>query len=101
MGDDYKLFYKQLIDFGPGVGYDEGKENYMIEKRQRDADEELRMDNVAMSEDENLNFLQDFMIAKGYNKLIPEGLRDKYKREADIDKYLKNMDRLRQRGILS
>ena len=40
-------------------------------------------------------------IAKGYNKLIPEGLRDKYKREADIEKYLKNMDKLRQRGILS
>ena len=51
--------------------------------------------------DTNLQFLQDFLIAKGYNKLIPEGLRDKYKRDADIDKYLKNMDKLRQRGILS
>ena len=51
--------------------------------------------------DTNLQFLQDFLIAKGYNKLIPEGLRDKYKREADIEKYLKNMDKLRQRGILS
>ena len=101
MDPSSKLFYKQLLDFGPGVGYQEGKEKYMREKRQREFDEELRMDNVAMSDDENLNFLQDFMIAKGYNKLIPEGLRDKYKREADIDKYLKNMDRLRQRGILS
>ena len=40
-------------------------------------------------------------LAKGYNKLIPKGLRDKYQREADIEKYLKNMDKLRQRGILS
>ena len=37
----------------------------------------------------------------GYSPLIPESLRDKYKREADIDRYLKNMDKLRQRGILS
>ena len=28
-------------------------------------------------------------LAAGYSPLIPEGLRDKYKREADIDKYLK------------
>ena len=54
-----------------------------------------------LEDDENLDFLQDFLVAKGYNKLIPEGLRDKYKREADIEKYLKNMDKLRQRGILS
>ena len=26
------------------------------------------------------------MIAKGYNKLIPKGLRDKYQREADIER---------------
>ena len=44
---------------------------------------------------------EDEDIAKAYNKLIPEGLRDKYKRDADIEKYLKNMDKLRQRGILS
>ena len=44
---------------------------------------------------------EDEEIAKAYNKLIPESLRDKYKREADIEKYLKNMDKLRQRGILS
>ena len=36
----------------------------------------------------------------GYSPLIPESLRDKYKREADIDKYLKNMKRLKKRGIV-
>ena len=43
---------------------------------------------------------EDEEIAKAYNKLIPESLRDKYKREADIDKYLKNIERLRKRGLV-
>ena len=43
---------------------------------------------------------EDEDIAKAYNKLIPESLRDQYKRQSDIDKYLENMKRLRQRGIL-
>ena len=49
------------------------------------------------------NFLQnqlgDIAMA-GYSPLIPEGLRDKYKREADIDKYLKNIEKLRKRGLV-
>ena len=98
---DYKLFYRPLVDFGKGVGINESMEKFNLEKMNRDNQEQLRMDNISMSGDENLDFLQDFLIAKGYNKLIPEGLRDKYKREADIEKYLKNMDKLRQRGILS
>jgi len=60
MDPESKLYYKQLLDFGPGVGYNEGKEKYMIEKRDRDAQEELRMDNIAMSSDPN-NFLKLFM----------------------------------------
>ncbi len=60
MDPDAKLYYKQLLDFGPGVGYNEGKEKYMIEKRDRDAQEELRMDNIAMGSDPN-NFLKLFM----------------------------------------
>ena len=43
---------------------------------------------------------EDEDIAKAYNKLIPESLRDQYKRQSDIDKYLENMKKLRQRGIL-
>ena len=39
-------------------------------------------------------------LAAGYSPLIPEGLRDKYKREADIDRYLKNIERLRKRGLV-
>tara|TARA_B100000214_G_C23540012_1_gene433575 strand:- start:244 stop:558 length:315 start_codon:yes stop_codon:yes gene_type:complete len=98
---DYKLFYKPILDFGSGVGINESMEKYNLEEMNRRNREEFEMDNIGMLDNENLNFLQDFLIAKGYNKLIPEGLRDKYKREADIEKYLKNMDKLRQRGILS
>ena len=101
MDPSSKLFYKQLLDFGPGVGYQEGKEKYMREKRQREFDEELRMDNIAMSDDA-FNFLQNFIgdeVAKGYNKLIPEGLRDQYKDKEDINKYLENMKRLKKRGL--
>ena len=36
----------------------------------------------------------------GYSPLTPESLRDKYKREADIDKYLKNMQKLKKKGIV-
>ena len=36
----------------------------------------------------------------GYSPLIPESLRDKYKREADIDKYLENMKKLKKKGIV-
>ena len=101
MDPSSKLFYKQLLDFGPGVGYQEGKEKYMREKRQREFDEELRMDNIAMSDDA-FNFLQNFIgdeIAKGYSPLIPEGLRDQYKNKEDINKYLENMKRLKKRGL--
>ena len=98
---DYKLFYRPILDFGSGVGINESMEKYNLEEMNRRNQEQIQMDNIGMSDNENLDFLQDFLIAKGYNKLIPEGLRDKYKREADIEKYLKNMDKLRQRGILS
>jgi len=45
------------------------------------------------------NQLGDIAMA-GYSPLIPPSLRDKYKREADIDRYLKNIERLRQRGLV-
>ena len=98
---EYKRYYRDLLDFGPGVGRNESMEKYNLEEMNRRNREQIQMDDIGMSDNENLDFLQDFLIAKGYNKLIPEGLRDKYKREADIEKYLKNMDKLRQRGILS
>jgi len=102
MDPSSKLFYKRLLDFGPGVGIKESQEKYNIEKMNRDLGEELRMDNIAMSDDA-FNFLHNFIgdeIAKGYSPLIPEGLRDKYKKEEDVNKYLENMKRLKKRGLV-
>ena len=98
---EYKLFYRPMIDFGSGVGMNESMRKYNLEEMNRRNQEQIQMDNIGMSDNENLDFLQDFLVAKGYNKLIPKSLQDKYQREADIEKYLKNMDKLRQRGILS
>ena len=47
----------------------------------------------------NMN-MQSMDLAAGYSPLIPPSLQEKYKREADIDKYLKNMERLKKRGIV-
>ena len=98
---DAKLFYRKLLDFGPGVGMREGQRKYEEEMRKEEERKRIYNEDIGMSDDGNLDFLQDFLIAKGYNKLIPKSLQDKYQREADIEKYLKNMDKLRQRGILS
>ena len=98
---DAKLFYRKLLDFGPGVGMREGQRKYEEEMRKEEERKRIYNEDIGMSDDDNLNFVRDFLIAKGYNKLIPKSLQDKYQREADIEKYLKNMDKLRQRGILS
>ena len=59
MDDSYKLYYKQLLDFGPGIGYQEGKEKYMNEQRQRDAERDIYNEDVAMNP--NKRFLNDFI----------------------------------------
>ena len=103
MDSDSKLFYRKLLDFGPGVGFREGQRKYEEEKRIEDERRKIYNDDVAMNP--NKSFLNSFMnknidLAAGYSPLIPEGLRDKYKREADIDKYLKNMQKLKKKGIV-
>ena len=103
MDPESKLFYRKLLDFGPGVGFREGQRKYEEEKRIEDERRKIYNDDVAMNP--NKSFLNSFMnknidLAAGYSPLIPEGLRDKYKREADIDKYLKNMQKLKKRGIV-
>ena len=62
MDDESKLFYRELLDFGPGVGYRESKEKFMREKRDFDAKEELRMDNIATNP--NKKFLDTFIEKK-------------------------------------
>jgi len=103
MDPDSKLFYRKLTDFGPGVGFREGLRKFEEEKRIED---EVRSNlNQDVASNPNKTFLNTFIdknidLAAGYSPLIPEGLRDKYKREADIDRYLKNMQKLKKKGIV-
>ena len=58
---DYKLFYKPILDFGSGVGINESMRKYNLEEMNRRNQEQLRMDNISMSDNENLDFLQNFI----------------------------------------
>ena len=103
MDPESKLFYRKLLDFGPGMGFREGQRKF--EEEMRIEDEVLSNLNQDIAMNPNKSFLNSFIdknivLAAGYSPLIPEGLRDKYKREADIDKYLKNMQKLKKKGIV-
>ena len=103
MDPDAKLFYRKLLDFGPGVGFREGQRKFEEEMRKEQEQRNIYNEDIGMNP--NKEFLNMFMnknmdLAAGYSPLIPEGLRDKYKKESDIDKYLKNMQKLKQRGIV-
>tara|TARA_B100000123_G_scaffold112770_1_gene83109 strand:- start:158 stop:412 length:255 start_codon:yes stop_codon:yes gene_type:complete len=83
--DDTKLFLTDFLEFGSGISKKEAREEFFRKKFIHDMQKENQMGDIAMA---------------GYSPLIPEPLRDKYKKEADIDKYLKNIERLRNRGKL-
>ena len=55
---DYKLFYRPLIDFGKGVGINESMEKYNLEEMNRRNQEQIQMDNIGMSDNENLDFFE-------------------------------------------
>ena len=62
MDPDAKLFYRKLLDFGPGVGFREGQRKY--DERMREEEERRRIYNedVAMNpkaEDFLKLFMQD------------------------------------------
>ena len=103
MDPESKLFYRKLLDFGPGMGFREGQRKFEEEMRIEDEVRSNLNQDIAMNP--NKSFLNSFIdknidLAAGYSPLIPEGLSDKYKREADIDKYLKNMQKLKKKGIV-
>ena len=103
MDPESKLFYRKLLDFGPGVGFREGQRKFEEEMRKEQEQRNIYNEDIGMNP--NKEFLNMFMnknmdLAAGYSPLIPEGLRDKYKKESDIEKYLKNMERLKNRKII-
>ena len=49
MDSDSKLFYRKLLDFGPGVGFREGQRKYEEEMRREEERRKIYNDDVAMN----------------------------------------------------
>ena len=60
MDPDAKLFYRKILDFGPGVGMREGQRKYEEEKRKEEEMRRILNEDVAMDMDSQ-NFLKLFL----------------------------------------
>ena len=60
MDPDAKLFYRKLLDFGPGVGFREGRQKFEEEMRIEDEVRSNLNQDIAMNP-EAKNFLKLFM----------------------------------------
>ena len=60
MDPDAKLFYRQLLDFGPGVGMREGQRKFEEEMRKEEERKRIYNEDVAMNMDSQ-NFLKLFL----------------------------------------
>ena len=60
MDPDAKLFYRKLVDFGPGVGFREGQRKYEEEMRKEDERRKIYNEDIAINP-EAQNFLKLFM----------------------------------------
>ena len=63
MDPESKLFYKKLLDFGPGVGFREGQQKYDEEMRRKEEQRKILNQDVAMDL-EAQDFLKLFMADK-------------------------------------
>ena len=60
MDPDAKLFYRKLLDFGPGVGFREGQRKFEEEMRREEEQRRILNQDIAMNP-EAQNFLKLFM----------------------------------------
>ena len=60
MDPESKLFYRKLLDFGPGVGFREGQRKFEEEMRKEDERRDIYNTDIAMNP-EAQNFLKLFM----------------------------------------
>ena len=60
MDPDAKLFYRKLIDFGPGVGMREGQRNFEEEMRKEEERKRMMNEDIGMDTDAQ-NFLKLFL----------------------------------------
>jgi len=60
MDPDAKLFYRKLLDFGPGVGFREGQRKFEEEMRREEEQRRILNQDIAMNS-EAQDFLKLFM----------------------------------------
>ena len=60
MDPDAKLFYRKLLDFGPGVGFREGQKKFEEEMRREEEQRRILNQDIAMNP-EAQDFLKLFM----------------------------------------
>ena len=60
MDPDAKLFYRKLIDFGPGVGMREGQRKFEEEMRKEEERKRMMNEDIGMDTDAQ-NFLKLFL----------------------------------------
>ena len=60
MDPDAKLFYSQLLDFGPGVGMREGQRKFEEEMRKEEERKRMMNEDIGMDTDAQ-NFLKLFL----------------------------------------
>jgi len=59
MDPESKLFYRKLLDFGPGVGFREGQRKFEEEMRKEDERRDIYNQDIAMNP--NKRFLNNYM----------------------------------------
>tara|TARA_R100001163_G_scaffold29886_1_gene23743 strand:+ start:202 stop:405 length:204 start_codon:yes stop_codon:yes gene_type:complete len=65
MDPDAKLFYRPLLDFGPGVGMRESQRQYEEEMRREEERKRIYNEDVAMMS-EPQKYLQALQLFKGF-----------------------------------
>ena len=60
MDPDAKLFYRKILDFGPGVGMREGQRKYEEEMRKKEERMRIMNEDIGMNIDSQ-NFLKLFL----------------------------------------
>ena len=60
MDPDAKLFYRKILDFGPGVGMREGQRKFEAEMRKEEERKRMMNEDIGMDTDAQ-NFLKLFL----------------------------------------
>ena len=60
MDPDAKLFYRKILDFGPGVGMREGQRKFEEEMKKEEERKRMMNENIGMDTDAQ-NFLKLFL----------------------------------------